>query len=152
LLIADEPTTALDVTIQAQIVALLKRIRATRNVSMIFISHNIDLVADVSDDIMVMYGGLAMETGRSVDVVTSPVHPYSRALLAAAPVFGGHYSLSRLASIPGKVPDPGDLPPGCPFAPRCEFATAACEAGIPDLRLASPQRYVRCVLYPEKKA
>lgn len=165
LLIADEPTTALDVTIQAQIVALLKRIRATRNVSMIFISHNIDLVADISDDIMVMYGGLAMETGRSGDIVASPAHPYSRALLAAAPVFGGHYSLSRLASIPGKVPDPGELPPGCPFAPRCDSATAACAAGIPGMRLARPlsaeasaatdsepiaDRYVRCVLYPEK--
>ncbi len=145
LLIADEPTTALDVTIQAQIVALLKRIRAERNLSMLFISHNIDLVAEVSDDIMVMYGGLVMESGPASAIVTSPLHPYSRALLAAAPRFGGHWSEGRLASIPGKVPDPGELGEGCPFAPRCPLADAACFASVPPLETVAPDaRSVRC--------
>ncbi len=133
LLIADEPTTALDVTIQAQIVSLLKRIRAERNLSMLFISHNIDLVAEVSDDVMVMYGGLVMETGPAAAIVEAPLHPYTRALLAAAPRFGGHWSDGRLSSIPGKVPDPGEAVTGCPFAPRCPIADSACRASVPPI-------------------
>ncbi len=131
LLIADEPTTALDVTIQAQIVSLLKKIRAERDLSMLFISHNIDLVAEVSDDIMVMYGGLVMETGPVSAILEAPLHPYTKALLAAAPRFGGHWSDGRLASIPGKVPDPGEVVTGCPFAPRCPLADPACLASVP---------------------
>lgn len=133
LLIADEPTTALDVTIQAQIVQLLKKLRETRNISIIFISHNIDLVAEISDEIMVMYGGLVMETGRMDDVLPSPFHPYSKALLAAAPRFGGHYSVERLLSIPGKVPDPEEVGIGCPFAPRCSLAIPECARKVPEL-------------------
>jgi peptide/nickel transport system permease protein len=155
LLIADEPTTALDVTIQAQIVALLRKIRASRNISIIFISHNIDLVAEISDDILVMYGGLVMESGPASAVVSSPVHPYSRALLGAAPRFGGHYTDGRLLSIPGKVPDPGELPSGCPFAPRCPRAIEECRRGIPELVPANGvagARAVRCVNIPEARA
>ena len=126
LLVADEPTTALDVTIQAQIVELLLELRKTRNISIIFISHNIDLVAHISDKMLVMYGGMIMERGTTEQVAKNPVHPYTKALLAAAPSFGTHYSTSRLVSIPGKVTDPARPAPGCPFAPRCAQASAEC--------------------------
>jgi peptide/nickel transport system permease protein len=119
LLIADEPTTALDVTIQKQIVTLLKTLRRKRSISIIFISHDIDLVADISDRIMVMYGGLVMEAAEARTITDYPLHPYTRALLAASPRFGSHYSRERLVSIPGKVTDPANPENGCPFAPRC---------------------------------
>ncbi|MDR1930444.1 MAG: dipeptide/oligopeptide/nickel ABC transporter permease/ATP-binding protein, partial [Treponema sp.] len=103
LLIADEPTTALDVTIQKQIMELLKSLQRERKLSIIFISHDIDLVADISGRIVVMYGGLVMESGPAADLIASPLHPYTRALLASSPAFGSHYSRERLYSIPGKV-------------------------------------------------
>ncbi|MDR0316676.1 MAG: ATP-binding cassette domain-containing protein [Treponema sp.] len=106
LLIADEPTTALDVTIQKQIVELLKTLRRTRHISIIFISHDIDLVAEISDRIMVMYGGLEMEAGAAADITAGPRHPYTSALLAASPRFGSHYSKERLLTISGRVTDP----------------------------------------------
>ncbi len=134
LLIADEPTTALDVTIQAQIVALLKRIRDDRAISILFISHNIDLVATISDRILVMYGGLVMEEGPTRQVLASPAHPYTAALLAAAPRFDSHYSTSPLLSIPGKVPDPSRPLPGCPFAPRCSRVMSGCRTELPPLQ------------------
>jgi peptide/nickel transport system permease protein len=136
LLIADEPTTALDVTIQKQIVALLKTLQERRRISIIFISHDIDLVAEISDRILVMYGGLIMESGPA-ELFTGPEdgprHPYTKALLAASPRFGSHYSRERLRTIPGKVTDPVEPEPGCPFAPRCGFAKPACTAGVPPL-------------------
>ena len=126
LLIADEPTTALDVTIQAQIVSLLADLRKTRNLSIIFISHNIDLVAGLCDNMIVMYGGLIMERGSSEDIMHHPRHPYTQALLASSPKFGTHYSTEKLISIPGRVTDPAHPEPGCPFAPRCQYAQEAC--------------------------
>ncbi|GHT72992.1 ABC transporter ATP-binding protein [Spirochaetia bacterium] len=135
LLIADEPTTALDVTIQKQIVDLLKSLRKRRQISIIFISHDIDLVADISDRIMVMYGGLVMEAADSVTIAANPQHPYTRALLQASPRFGSHYSRERLIPIPGKVTDPAGPEPGCPFAPRCAQAQAECAQGVPELRI-----------------
>jgi peptide/nickel transport system permease protein len=137
LLIADEPTTALDVTIQKQIVTLLKTLRRKRSISIIFISHDIDLVADISDRIMVMYGGLVMETAEARTITDHPLHPYTRALLAASPRFGSHYSQERLISIPGKVTDPANPEPGCPFAPRCTEAGPECMAAIPPLTVAN---------------
>jgi peptide/nickel transport system permease protein len=134
LLIADEPTTALDLTIQKQIVELLKTLRRTRNISIIFISHDIDLVAEISDRIMVMYGGLAMESASAAEITNNPRHPYTRALLAASPRFGSHYSKERLVTIPGKVSDPASPESGCPFAPRCTQAKAECTAAVPGLR------------------
>mgnify|MGYP002621985637 FL=1 len=128
LLIADEPTTALDVTIQAQIVSLLSNLRKTRNLSIIFISHNIDLVAGLCDNIIVMYGGLIMEKGSSEEIMRHAKHPYTQALLASSPKFGSHYSTERLVSIPGRVTDPAHPEPGCPFAPRCTFAKEECRS------------------------
>lgn len=127
LLIADEPTTALDVTIQAQIVALLLDLRKKRNLSIIFISHDIDLVLAISDRIIVMYGGKIMESGSAKEIGDTPKNPYTQALLAASPKFGQHYKNSALASISGKVVDPKNPPPGCPFAPRCSFAKGECD-------------------------
>jgi peptide/nickel transport system permease protein len=132
-LIADEPTTALDVTIQKQIIDLLKSLRKSRGLTIIFISHDIDLVADLSDRIMVMYGGLVMESGPSEAIFNHPRHPYTKALLAASPRFGSHYSRERLFSIPGKVTDPASPEPGCPFAPRCAVAEGRCTEGVPPL-------------------
>lgn len=159
LLIADEPTTALDVTIQTQIVALLKKIRDTRHISIIFISHNIDLVAEISDRMLVMYGGLSLEEAPAGELMASPRHPYTKALLAASPKFGDHYVRSRLQSIHGRVPDPVTPESGCPFAPRCALAIPACTLSIPVLSLVgvhgtegtsfSAVRLVRCILDPE---
>ncbi|MDR0877451.1 MAG: dipeptide/oligopeptide/nickel ABC transporter permease/ATP-binding protein [Treponema sp.] len=163
LLIADEPTTALDVTIQKQIVSLLKTLRVTRRISIIFISHDIDLVAEISDRILVMYGGLVMESG-PVGIFTGTAqntgtivqnadagasldscrHPYTRALLAASPRFGSHYSQERLITIPGKVTDPASPEPGCPFAPRCAEAKPECAAGIPSLSISGTHE-LRCL-------
>jgi len=143
LLIADEPTTALDLTIQKQIVELLKTLRKTRNISIIFISHDIDLVAEISDRIMVMYGGLEMESAGAAQIINTPVHPYTKALLAASPSFGSHYSKERLLTIPGKVSDPSSPESGCPFAPRCAMAKAECTQKIPELR-NEEGREIRC--------
>jgi peptide/nickel transport system permease protein len=133
LLIADEPTTALDVTIQKQIVELLKTLRRTRGISIIFISHDIELVAEISDRIMVMYGGMEMELGPSEDIINNPKHPYTKALLASSPRFGSHYSFARLSAIPGKVSDLGADSGGCPFAPRCSQAEEHCRLTTPPL-------------------
>jgi peptide/nickel transport system permease protein len=146
LLIADEPSTALDVTIQKQIIELLKTLRKTRQISIIFISHDIDLVADISDRILVMYGGLIMESGSSNTISGGAAsHPYTRALLAASPSFGSHYSQSRLLAIPGRVTDPSMPEPGCPFAPRCTMAKPECARGTPPLVLREDGHEVRCI-------
>ena len=126
LLIADEPTTALDVTIQAQIVSLLLRLKKERGLSIIFISHNINLVGQISDRIAVMYGGKVMESGTAEQIMKAPKHPYTRALVGALPEFGSHYTQKKMISIPGRVTDPAAPEPGCPFAPRCEFAAERC--------------------------
>ena len=132
LLIADEPTTALDVTIQAQIVSLLMRLQKERGLSVIFISHNIDIVSRIADRIIVMYGGKVMEEGSAESIVNTPRHPYTKALLASSANFGMHYTKERMKSIPGKVCDPSAPERGCPFAPRCAFVRSSCfESGWP---------------------
>jgi peptide/nickel transport system permease protein len=150
LLIADEPTTALDLTIQKQIIELLKNLRRRRNISIIFISHDIDLVAEISDRIMVMYGGLSMESGSTAEITANPRHPYTAALLAASPRFGSHYSKERLLTIPGKVGDPANPEPGCPFAPRCVKAAKECTQAVPELRretgVNGQMREIRCMM------
>ena len=143
LFIADEPTTALDLTIQKQIMELLKSLRRSRNLSIIFISHDIDLVADIADRIIVMYGGLVMESGSSAAITESPLHPYTKALLASSPRFGSHYTEGPLVSIPGKTTDPTQYTTGCPFAPRCTQARAECGAAIPSLAVDG-DREIRC--------
>ena len=129
LVIADEPTTALDVTIQAQVLDLLGAMRAEMGLAMLYITHDLDVVADFCDRAIVMYAGDRVEEGAPADCLSRPRHPYTRGLVAAIPRMGT--SAKRLASIPGQVPPVGAWPPGCRFAPRCALADAACEARPP---------------------
>ncbi|MDE0227923.1 MAG: ABC transporter ATP-binding protein [Spirochaetaceae bacterium] len=132
-LIADEPTTALDVTVQAQVVDLLLRLRAARGLAILFISHDLALVGQIADRLVVMYGGLVMEQGPAAAVLHAPRHPYTRALLDSHLPLGVHYTEQPLHAIPGNVPDPLHPEPGCPFAPRCAVAEARCARAIPPL-------------------
>ncbi|WP_137289593.1 ABC transporter ATP-binding protein [Natronorubrum halophilum] len=120
LLIADEPTTALDVTIQAQILKLLKELQAQRNMGMLFITHDLGVVAEIADRVVVMYAGKVMERGPVLEIFESPAHPYTRALLDCLPGRGG------MGGIPGNLPDPRSPPAGCRFADRCPHAVADC--------------------------
>jgi oligopeptide/dipeptide ABC transporter ATP-binding protein len=132
LLIADEPTTALDVTIQAQILELLDRLRERYDLALMMISHDLGVIAEVADDVAVMYAGKIVETGTVHDVFHHPRHPYTQALLGSVPRLGGGASAARkarLAAIDGMAPDLLRLPPGCAFAPRCGKRTAECLAG-----------------------
>lgn len=142
LLIADEPTTALDVTIQAQIIELLKTLNKTRDLSIIFISHNINLVAELCENIIVMYGGIIMDRLKASKIrqmleTAEPakgISPYTNALVASMPRFGTHYTTQKLVSIPGRVTDPAYPEPGCPFAPRCSFAKESCRRNLSEMR------------------
>ena len=138
LLIADEPTTALDVTIQAQILDLLGRLKREQGMALMLITHDLGMVAELADRVMVMYAGRVVETGPVRDILSRPKHPYTRGLLASRPVPGRR--LKRLASIPGQVPDPANLPPWCAFADRCAAAAEICRGGIPDLGPLAPHR------------
>jgi oligopeptide/dipeptide ABC transporter ATP-binding protein len=148
LLLADEPTTALDATVEAQIVDLLAALKRDFAGSVVFISHHLGLVAQLCDDLCVMYGGTVVETGPVAAVLAAPRHPYTRALLAceidddAAPG-------SRLASIPGEVPDPVSDMHGCIFAPRCPAADARCTATVPRLRPSGESRAAACHRFEE---
>lgn len=128
LLIADEPTTALDVTIQAQILDLIDDLRKKYNMAVILVTHNLGIVAELSDRLEVMYAGMIVESAPAREVIDSPRHPYTRALLAAVPRFGVN---NKLNTIPGQVPLPADFPPGCRFADRCSFAVEACNGNVP---------------------
>jgi peptide/nickel transport system permease protein len=149
LLIADEPTTALDVTIQAQVLELLAELKREQGMTLVFITHNLPVVAEIADRIAVMYAGEIVEQGNAAEVLARPLHPYTAALLRSAPAEDG----SRLPeSIPGTVPPPHALPPGCTFAPRCGHRLPACEAAHPDLATAEPERETRCIRWPELAA
>ena len=124
LLIADEPTTALDVTVQRRILRLLTALRKESGMSMVFVSHNLNVVRSVSDFVTIMYAGTTVETGRVEEVLARPAHPYTRALLAAQP--DGTDRAAPLASIPGAAPRPGHMPHGCPYQPRCPSRAEAC--------------------------
>ena len=125
-LIADEPTTALDVTIQAQIISLLKTLQKKRNLSIIFITHDLPLVSQISHRLLVMYGGTILEEGPTKQIISSPKSPYSFALLHALPRLMSHYKSEKLFTIGGAICNPFDDIKGCAFAPRCEFATTLC--------------------------
>lgn len=126
LLIADEITTALDVTVQAQILSLLLKLKEKRSLSIIFISHNIELVKNISDRILVMYGGKIMESGKTSLVMENPRHPYTKSLISSLVQFGEHYSQKKMSFIQGKVMDPSFELEGCPFAPRCTYKKDEC--------------------------
>jgi peptide/nickel transport system ATP-binding protein len=130
LLIADEPTTALDVTVQAQILALLDRLRREFGSAVVLITHDMGVVAELADRVMVMYAGRLVERGAVAAVLGAPAHPYTRGLLAAIPPMEGPRP-ARLPAIPGAPPRPGDTPGGCAFAPRCPYRFAPCIACPP---------------------
>lgn len=142
LLIADEPTTALDVTIQAQILHLLVDLRHEIGVSIVMITHDMGVVAELCDDLIVMYGGRVVERGSVRDVFTEPQHPYTAALLHAVP--RGDAAGKTLHAIPGSPPDPADLPPGCAFAPRCSVAVERCHHDRPPLMDVAPDQQSAC--------
>jgi len=153
LLIADEPTTALDVTIQAQILALIKQLRSELNSSVLLITHDLGVVAQTADEVVVMYLGRIVEQAPIRPLMKAPAHPYTRGLLESLPALadagagsGGGGRRERLASIPGSVPSPMDVPAGCPFHPRCRYMRPGlCDRGSPPpLRTLAPGRKVAC--------
>ena len=129
ILIADEPTTALDVTIQAQILDLIMRLKEKIGMSIIFITHSLGVVAEICDEVIVMYCSRAMETGSTVDIFKNPKHPYTKGLMASIPKLGEH--LDMLYTIPGNVPNPRHMPAGCKFQPRCQEAIPICSEQEP---------------------
>ena len=146
LLLADEPTTALDVTVQAQILRLIRNLQLELGMGVLFITHNLGVVAEIADHVEVMYGGQIMESA-PVDVLFNrPGHPYTRALLASLPdASAAHVSHNRLRVIPGQVVDPRRPPPGCRFAPRCEASIPDCTAAGPSVQQDGIAQRVRCL-------
>jgi peptide/nickel transport system ATP-binding protein len=148
LLIADEPTTALDVTIQAQILELLNDLRKKFGLAMLFISHDLAVISHVADRVAVLYTGSLVELGTKADIFQAAAHPYTRGLLRAIPTLATDRA-APLATIEGTVPPIGALPPGCPYEPRCEHRVVACSAQLPPLVEVSPGHFARCpVLNP----
>jgi oligopeptide/dipeptide ABC transporter ATP-binding protein len=142
-LIADEPTTALDVTVEAQVLGLLERLQADSGMAMIFITHDLGVVAEIADHVVVMYAGRKVEEAPVDDLFAAPLHPYTAGLIAATPVPGAQRA-ARLADIPGMVPPLNALPAGCAFAPRCKRALDACWKAKPQLTQPAPGRMVAC--------
>jgi len=146
LLVADEPTTALDVTVQAQVLQILDDLRRDVVSSLLIITHNFGVIADTAREVVVMYAGQVVETAPVKDLFESPLHPYTRGLLKAVPRAGSRRAGRRLSAIEGSVPDPGAWPPGCRFHPRCPMAMPECRKAVPPLdRAGDAGRYVRCI-------
>ena len=150
LLVADEPTTALDVTIQAQILELLLDLKKRLGMSILLITHNLGIVGDMADRVAVMYAGQVVEWAPAVDLLRRPLHPYTKALMNSVPKLSG--GLRRLLAIPGTVPSLGNFPPGCRFAPRCPMAKPDCVKAMPELLEVEPGRWVRCPYWRETQS
>ena len=135
-LIADEPTTALDATVQAQITQLLRELQRDHGTAIVMITHDLGVVAGLCDDVMVMYGGRVMEHASADDIFHRPTHPYTRGLLAALPRLDA--GAGALVSIPGNPPNMNALPPGCPFSARCRFVEERCVTTMPLLQRLAP--------------
>jgi oligopeptide/dipeptide ABC transporter ATP-binding protein len=142
LLVADEPTTALDVTIQAQILDLLRDLKQRLGMAILLITHNLGIVGDIADRVAVMYAGQIVELAPARELLQRPLHPYTKALMASVPKLSG--GAERLTTIPGNVPRIGNFPAGCRFAPRCPIAKEECSKTAPELLEVEPQRWVRC--------
>jgi len=145
LVIADEPTTALDVTVQAQILELLRDMKREFGVSLLLITHDLGVIAETADRVAVMYAGRIVEQGPVRDIFRHPAHPYTRGLLASIP---GGAAGTRLKAIDGAVPNMAALPPGCSFGPRCSEHMAQCDRAFPDLATVGAGHTVRCYLHP----
>ncbi|WP_340084147.1 ABC transporter ATP-binding protein [Siminovitchia sp. FSL H7-0308] len=150
LLIADEPTTALDVTIQAQILDLMKKLNKENETAILFITHDLGVVAEICDRVLVMYSGQVVEEGTMRQVLKDPKHPYSQGLIKSLPVL--HKKQQKLYSIPGTVPQPKIGAVGCHFAPRCEFAFDRCFVETPELYALAKGRSSRCFLDEGKES
>jgi oligopeptide/dipeptide ABC transporter ATP-binding protein len=149
LLIADEPTTALDVTIQAQILELMKKLKVEINASVLLITHNLGVVAETCQRVIVMYAGKIVEEGDVIDILENPRHPYTQGLLKSIPSIDS--DTDRLDSIPGLVPNPLNMPKGCRFEPRCSKATGRCRQKQPGLTVLGEERTVSCFLYGDSE-
>ncbi len=145
LLIADEPTSALDPTLQRQVLCLLGALRTRGGLALLFISHDLTLVSDFADRVIVMYLGRLVEEGLAREVFSDPRHPYTRGLLQSQPGWNHHRENNRLTPIPGMPPSPGQIPPGCSFAPRCPVAEPRCMRGIPAPVDISDRHWAACV-------
>jgi oligopeptide/dipeptide ABC transporter ATP-binding protein len=155
LLIADEPTTALDVTIQAQILALMLELKAELNTSLLLITHDLGIVAQVASRVLVMYAGQIVEQGRLADIFDHGFHPYTQGLLKSMPRLGDRKSgaVTRLNEIAGTVPSPIERMNGCKFANRCAYVFERCKEQHPDLFLIRRNHHARCWLrhFPERR-
>jgi oligopeptide transport system ATP-binding protein len=143
ILIADEPTTALDVTIQAQIVELTKNLRDEMDMAVIWITHDLAVIAELADRIVVMYAGFIVEEADVFQLFSNPLHPYTLSLLKSIPRVDKHID-DRLATISGFPPDNLSLPPGCSFAPRCAYAVDRCLVEVPLLEGVEPEHKIAC--------
>lgn len=148
LIIADEPTTALDVTIQAQVLELMKELKDKYNTSMILITHDLGVVAEICDYVSVIYAGTIVEHASVDDLYEDPLHPYTKGLFNSIPSIDEDEE--RLKVIPGSPPDPSNLPSGCPFHPRCEYAMDVCKTTFPCFKEVRPGHSVACHLYDEE--
>ncbi|MHC0037863.1 ABC transporter ATP-binding protein [Pseudoneobacillus sp. C159] len=148
LLIADEPTTALDVTIQNQILQLMKRLKEKSNMSIMLITHDLGVVAEMADRVVVMYSGQVVEQGDVFTIFENPKHPYTEGLLKSMP--SAEKRVGKLYAIDGVVPNPLNLPPGCRFADRCEYATALCHSEMPQIQQINDEEVVRCWKYTDR--
>ena len=148
-LIADEPTTALDVTIQAQILDLMRDIKEKFNTSIMFITHDLGVVAEMADYVVVMYAGKVIEEGPVEVIFKNPMHPYTIGLLKSKPIL--NKVQEKLYSIPGQVPSPINMPDNCYFNERCEFCFDKCKSSMPTLKLVEENHKVSCFKYKEGK-
>lgn len=149
LLIADEPTTALDVTIQAQIIELMKELKEKLNTAIMLITHDLGVVAEMADHVIVMYAGRIVEDANVLDLFKDPKHPYTIGLMKSKPSLEG--GAKRLDVIPGSVPNPLAMPEGCAFHPRCSHAMEICQKQVPELKSIGAGRKVRCWLYDKQE-
>lgn len=149
LLIADEPTTALDVTIQAQILDIMKELKKASNTSILFITHDLGVISDISDRVAVMYAGSIAEVAKTLDIFEFPKHPYTQGLLTSIPSYGA--GKGRLKSIPGTVPNLVHPPEGCKFHPRCPYAMDICKTTQPEMTDLGNAHFVACWLYSKKE-
>lgn len=147
LLIADEPTTALDVTIQAQVLNLIEKLKEEYGLSILFITHNLGIVAQIAQTVLVLYAGQVMEYSPVFELFKNPLHPYTVGLLDSVPSITKKYDYKK--SIPGNPPEPSNIPSGCPFHPRCSQKMQICETKKPSLTKID-NRYVKCWLYREE--
>ncbi len=148
LIICDEPVSALDVSIQAQIINLLKELQERDNLAYVFISHDLSVVEHISDEVGVMYLGSMMEYGRTEDIFSQPLHPYTEALFSAVPVPDPDYKMKRII-LKGDIPSPANPPSGCKFHTRCEKCMEICKVKAPEFKEYAPGHFVACHLYDD---